>query len=496
MVQARHLEREAMAITLLAALSVYVLALLSPAIFNDGDTYWHISVGEWMLAHRAVLDHDVFSRTLFGKPWTTGEWLSEVLMAVSWRFAGWSGIAILTGLAMAAAVIRLGFYLGRRLDPLPCLVALVLAIACVMPDYLARPHILALPCLTVWIIGLADAASTRRHPAWWLLPVMAIWANLHGSFVFGLALMIPMAIEAAQNGDKDRASILRGWILFAVAAVAATLVNPHGFSGLVYPFNLLRVQSLAHVGEWQALDLRAFSPVEFSALATAFFFLWRGIRVPPVRLLLLIALFHQSLVHARYGLLLGIVAPVLLADSLAEATTSRERRPANLRWFNAVALTAAAAAALLVFSGVLRIVFPIDRTEGPASPIPALRAVPASLADQPVFNDYAFGGYLIFHGVKPLVDSRADFYGDAYLADYAKVVSGDAGAVERIFRKYRVSWTLLAPTDPLVALMDRRPGWHRLFTGRYAVVHAGPAVMTADIRPIVTSTRNLNPPAR
>jgi len=492
MIQARYLSRETLAITLLVALSVYMLALLSPAIFNDGDTYWHISVGEWMLAHRAVLDHDVFSQALFGKPWTTGEWLSEVLMAVSWGLAGWSGIAILTGLAMAAAVIQLGFCLARRLGPLPCLVALILGVACVMPDYLARPHILALPCLAVWTIGLADAVSARGHPAWWLLPVMVIWANLHGSFVFGLALMIPMAIEAIQNGGKDRTSTLHGWMLFAAAAVAATLLNPHGFSGLLYPFELLRVQSLAHVDEWQPLDLRAFSPVEFSALAAAFFFLWRGIRVPPVRLLLLIVLFHQTLVHARYGLFLGIVAPVLLADPLAEAMTSREQRPANFSRLNAGGLTAAAAAAVLVFSGLLRIVFPIDRTDGPTSPIPALRAVPASLADEPVFNNYAFGGYLIFHGVKPLVDSRADFYGDAYLADYAKVVSGDAPAVERIFRKYRVSWTLLAPTDPLVALLDRRPGWHRLFTGRYAVVHTGPVSRTVDIRPIMNGTRNLN----
>jgi hypothetical protein len=483
----RAISREALAITLLVALSVYVLALVSPAIFNDGDTYWHISVGQWMLVHRAVLDHDVFSRALAGKPWTTGEWLSEVLMAGSWRLAGWSGIAILAGLAMAAAVMHLGFYLGRKLDPLPGLVALVLGIACVMPDYLARPHILALPCLTIWMIGLADAVSARRRPTWWLLPVMTTWTNLHGSFVFGLALMIPMAIEAAQNGDQDRVRILRDWVLFAAAAVAATLLNPHGFAGLVYPFDLLRVQSLAHVDEWQPLDLHAFSPVEFSALATVFFLLWRGIRVPPVRLVVLIALFHQTLLHARYGLFLGIVAPILLADPLA-AAIGRERQTANFRGFN---LAAAAASAVLVFCGALRIVHPIDRTDGPTSPIPALRAVPASLAEKPVFNNYAFGGYLIFHGVKPLVDSRADFYGDAYLADYTRVVSGDAAAIERIFRKYRVSWTLLAPTDPLVALMDRRPGWHRLFTGRYAIVHAGPMFTAADTRP-TTNGRRLN----
>jgi hypothetical protein len=485
----RAMSRETLAIVLFAALSVYLLALLSPAIFNDGDTYWHVSAGQWMLAHRAVLNHDVFSRTLFGKPWTTGEWLAEVLMAGAYGLAGWSGIAILTGLAAAGAVMRLGSYLGRNLAPLPCLVALVLGIACLMPDYLARPHILALPCLTIWVVGLAEAVSARRRPAWWLLPVMTVWANLHGSFVFGLALIVTMAIEAVQNAGEHRTEVLRGWSLFAAAAVAATLVNPHGFGGLLYPFELLRVQSLASVDEWQPLDLRTFSPVEFSALVTAFFFVWRGIRVPPVRLLLLIVLFHQTLVHARYGLFLGIAAPVLLANSLA-AATGGERQAADLRGFKVAGL--AAAAMVFVLCAAVRIVQPIERTDGPVSPIPALRAIPASLASEPVFNNYAFGGYLIFQGVKPLVDSRADFYGDAYLADYAKVVSGNAAAVERIFRKYRVTWTMLQPRDPLVALIDRRPGWHRLFTGRYAVVQVGPTVMAANERPIPPGVRNLN----
>lgn len=459
------------AIACLCSLAVFALALWSPAIFNDADTYWHIRAGQWMLAHRTVLDHDIFSRVFFGRPWITQEWLSEVLMAFAWHFAGWSGVAILTGSAMAAAILLLGAFLSRKLDPLPCAVALVLGIACFMPDYLARPHILALPFLTAWVIGLAHAASARRRPSWWLLPVMTIWANLHGSFVFGLALVIPMAIDAAWESEKDRLGIAVPWAIFAAGAIAATFLNPHGVRGLIYPFELMQVQSLSAVGEWQPLDLRQFNPAEFAALTTAFFFLWRGIRVRPIRLLLLIALFHQSLAHARYGLILGIVSPVLLADALGPAV-NREHSAAHskLRYATGVA----AIAATTVLFTMLRILNPIERTEGPASPTAALASVPASLAAEPVFNNYAFGGYLIFRGIKPLVDSRADFYGDAWLADYWRVRSGDHAAVDRIFRTYRVRWTLLAPADPLVGVMDRRPGWHRLFSDSYAIVHAAP----------------------
>ena len=476
----RAIPRETLAITLFVALSVFVLALVSPAIFSDGDTWWHVSAGQWMLAHRAVLDHDVFSRPFMGKPWTTGEWLSEVLMAAAYRAAGWSGVAILTGLAMATAVVRLGVWLGHKLDPLPCMMILVLSVVCVMPDYLARPHILALPFLTIWAIELSEAASARRPPSWRLLPAMTIWANLHGSFAFGLALIVPMAIEAASNSKDNRVRLLLQWALFAAGAIAAALLNPHGFDGLVYPFELMRMQSLAAIGEWQPLDLRHFNTVEVAVFASAFFLLWRGVRVPPIRLIVLMVLFHQTLLHTRYGLILGIAAPALLADALA-ATTGRMRQSVDFQRFNTVA--AATGAAMLVLASALRIVHPVERIAGPASPIPALGAIPPSLASEPVFNNYAFGGYLIFRGVKPLVDSRADFYGDAWLDDYWKVVSGDTTAADRIFRKYHVTWTILAPDDPLVSLLDRRPGWHRLFTDRYAVVHAGPRSTAAAVRP-------------
>ena len=484
----RLMTRNTVATASLAALSVFLLALVSPAIFNDGDTWWHVSAGQWMLAHRTVLDHDIFSRTFVGKPWTTGEWLSEVLMAGAYELAGWSGVAILTGLAAATSVALLGLWLGRRLDPLSCLAILALAILCVMPNYLARPHILALPCLTLWIIGLSDAAAAARRPSWRLLPVMTLWANIHGSFVFGLALVIPMAIEAALNARSDRVHVLLRWSLFAVGAIVAALLTPHGLKGLAYPFELMQVQSLAAVGEWQALDLRHFNTVELAALSSAFFLLWRGVRVSPMRLLVLIALFHQTLLHARYGLLLGIAGPILLADSLAR-TIGRTPQTATRREFTLAAGTTVAA---LMFASALRVLHPVERTPGPASPISALGAIPASLAEKPVFNDYAFGGYLIFHGVRPLVDSRAEFYGDAWLADYWSIVRGNDTAVERMFRKYDVTWTILAPDDPLVALLDHRPGWHRLFTDRYAVVHAGPASVAAGTHRGTTGALKLN----
>ena len=70
------------------------------------------------------------------------------------------------------------------------------ALALTMPHLLARPHVLAMPVMLAWVGGLVAAADRRGAPSFWLLPLMALWANLHGGFVFGLVLIAPIALDA------------------------------------------------------------------------------------------------------------------------------------------------------------------------------------------------------------------------------------------------------------------------------------------------------------
>jgi hypothetical protein len=467
----RGFTREAIVVATLAALAVYALTLLSPAIFNDSDTFWHIRAGQWMIAHHRVLDHDIFSLPFAGRPWDTQEWLSEILMAGAFQLSGWSGVAILTAFATAATAGLLALYLSRHLDPVPCAVVLALALSCVMPDLLARPHILVLPVLTLWIAGLAAAVDSRRPPHWILLPAMTLATNLHGSFIFGLALVLPFAVDGILVATQHRGRLAMQWCFFAAGSMAAALLNPRGVEGLLFPFALMKVKGLAAVGEWQALDLGTFNSVELAAAAALFFLIWRGVRMSAVRIVVLLALLHLSILHARYGMFLGIVGAALIAQPLGavlQRDPAASNPPSNWR------LSGAGFAALLLACGALRILWPVQRGEAAIAPLAAFAAVPPSLAAQPVFNDYAFGGFLIWKGVRPMVDSRADFYGDAWLKEYSRAVEGDPTATDRLFRKYKVAWSLLKASDPLVAELDRRPGWHRLYTDRYAVVQAGP----------------------
>jgi hypothetical protein len=119
----------------------------------------------------------------------------------------------------------------------------------------------------------------------------------------------------------------------------------------------------------------------------------------------------------------------------------------------------------------LRLASPIIRSDGPGAPIAALAAVPAALADGPVLNEYSFGGYLIFAHVRPFIDGRADMYGGAMLGLYCRLAKGDLATVEATLDRYRIAWTIFPPEAEIVAVLDREPGWRRLYSDSVAVVH-------------------------
>ncbi len=62
-------------------------------------------------------------------------------------------------------------------------------------------------------------------------------------------------------------------------------------------------------------------------------------------------------------------------------------------------------------------------------------------------------------------------YGDAFTADYLKIVGGDRSAFEQAVRRYGISWTMLQRGDGLVGLLDSSPGWRRIYSDRVGVIH-------------------------
>jgi hypothetical protein len=451
------------------AIALFAVTAFSPRVLGDGDTWSHLATGEWMIAHGAVPRADPFSHSMPGAPWTAHEWLSEILMTLAFRCGGWSGVALMTAAAAAGAALIMGLRLGRDLAGTALGVTFALGVALWLPNLLARPHVLTLPLAAAWTVGLIDARERDAAPPLWLAFLMILWSNMHGGFVFGLALIAPFGVEAAADARGEaRLAALRGWTLFGVAATVAALINPYGYQALVFPFRLMGVENLSRISEWQPQDFGRIGPMEIALLLLLGFALTRPMATPPVRAALVAGLLAMALQHARHAQLLGLVAPLLLARPIADAIGAPRPRGAPPDVAR-VALTASVVAALAI--SALRIAEPVARVDGPAAPISALAAVPADLRAKPVLNDYSFGGYLIWSGVRPFIDGRADMYGGAMLGLYREIVAGDRAAVEETLSRYRIAWTIFAPDDEITSVLDRTPGWRRLYADGVAVVH-------------------------
>jgi hypothetical protein len=89
----------------------------------------------------------------------------------------------------------------------------------------------------------------------------------------------------------------------------------------------------------------------------------------------------------------------------------------------------------------------------------------------PVLNDYGFGGYLIFAGIPPFIDGRAELYGDEFIKRYVQAMLLESDELPKLLDQYDIAWTLIAPERPAALLLDHLPGWRRLYADDIAVVH-------------------------
>ena len=465
------------------------LAALARALFdrrellNDPDTYLHIAAGRWMLAHAALPSLDPFSHSMAGAPWVVHEWLSEVILALTYDASGWSGLALLTAACFAASMALMAHALLPRLGTLVTLIVVTLGVALVLPHLLARPHILALPLLVIWSASLIGARDAGGAPPLRVLPLMTLWANLHGSFMFGVALALFAGAEAAFGAESRgrRSTEIRRWGVFTLLAAVAAVITPNGVAGLLLPFHLTQMGVLENsFGEWLSPNFHTFQPLEVWFLGMMFIGFSLGLKLPVSRLLLLLGLIHMALRNERHADLLAMVGPIAVAASLGPALLARLRpteAPALERTLESAAPPGGKPALLMALGlvlalGISTLVYPLRRSDDRVTPEAALAAATRLGLSGPVLNDEPFGGYLVFRGVPTFIDGRVEMYGESFLRRYLDAVGGDETALIGLLQEYSITWTLLDPQGGVARTLEHLSGWRRVYADAYAVIYA------------------------
>jgi hypothetical protein len=450
-------------------------------LLGDADAGWHIRTGEYILDHAAVPKTDLFSFSKPGQPWYAWEWLSEVCMAALHRLWGLQAIVLAAGVLIAAtSTLLLRHLFWRGANTFAALPVVLLAAGASSIHYLARPHLITLlfVALSMWLLD-----RDRRAPSpwvWSLVPLAALWTNLHGGFLALLAsvalLAVGTAAEALLEKDPSRWHLTFRYTLLAGACSLATLANPYGVELHVHVAGYLRSDWIREmVQEFQSPSFRNENLLQFELL------LFLGIicvgfllaRRRVVEALWILFWGHQALGSARHVPIFAIVAAPVIACELTrlwDLWSASASRRSLLGILAALATDSAsgfrrgslwaplAAVVLIVLNPAAK--WPVD-FPSQRFPISMVSRHAGLLKSGRVFTSDQWADYLIYRFYptqRVFFDGRSDFYGPTIGNQYLHLSQGrydwDAILGRNGFN------VVLSPVEwPLSSLLKRKADW-------------------------------------
>lgn len=481
---------------------ISVLALVLGAAFgslvalqpvSDSDLFWHVETGRRTLAGD-LPRVDVFSWTVAGTPVFTDQWLGDLVLAASRALGDWRGVLALRALAVAAlvAIVVEGALRARPGRPIVAVAAAIPAIALSRFAWTDRPELFGLVCFALMVRLLADGDRALV----WTIPLLFVWAQLHGSFALGLGVILASCAARALTSPHDR------WRFAPIAAFAvlATLLTPSGLAAWT--------SSGAHflapprfVAEEGVPDARTLPGVLFLitlGLVIATSMLGRRATLREVALLVPVA--FVALTAARHTPLLAIAAAPYFAarwpDPLARWRTTDERvgerpghslderlRPARPNVHGEGGRLGARsqqrgegvpgrsigalAGALALIALAISVGLADARVDASGYPKAALASLPSGAG---VLNQYDWGGYLIeFAPATPVfIDGRLFPYVPGVLDDYRAVIGAHPGW-EGVIARRGVTAMIVRPTDAIAVRAPER-GWRVAYADAIAVV--------------------------
>jgi len=416
----RRADQAAQTLVLAVLFAVPALMCAHAAVVNDPDIWWHLRTGEWMLAHHTVPRSDPYSGALAGSPWLAYSWVFELAAVKLFQWLGLVGLVAYTSGMILAITVAL-FHLLRRLQIDFTLVVLLTFGACYSMGrlYSPRPWLFTVLFFVLEVDILMQARKTgRAGELLWLPAIFALWANVHIQFIDGLLVLgLAWAETLAARWSRSASTRARPkWMGLALAAsLLATLVNPFGWRIYQAAYELAtQAGALNKISELQAMPFRTAPDfaVLLLALGSAAALAWQR-RFLPFETALLLFAAVLAFRSQRDVWVMAVVGVVILASMIAGSGTAAIRLPK-------LGTTIAVLAAVLAIPAGFRMMqvnnARLATDLAKIMPVHAVEAVRAKGYAGPLYNDYNWGGYLIWALRIPVsIDGRAAFYGDQRL---------------------------------------------------------------------------------
>jgi len=460
------------------------------SLLADGDTGWHIRTGEYILTHHAVPEQDLFSFSKSGASWFAWEWLSDVVLAGLFHLGGLKAIALSAAVIIAlfaAVLLRYALWLGA--DGLIAMLLTFVAVRAASIHFLARPHLFTLLFLPACMWLVHSDSRKRTSWLWALIPLSALWTNLHGGVFIFLACLVVMTLGRAVEaylGCTSWAAVVRSAVLLA-GCCFATLANPYGSRLHLHVVEYLRSDWIRNtIQEFQAPTFRSEEQLQFEVLLIAGLILsavlLRKRRVSDALCILFLA--HSSLLSVRHAPLYAAVTMPLIAAGVSTAWKAWAERLPKKSVIRILAQMGTDVTPVFCRSTVwpALLVLALAFLEAPLQwprdfpselfPTGLILKNASLLESGRLLTTDQWGDYIIYRFYprqKVFVDGRSDFYGQQMGTDYLHLVRGNYDWRE-ILDRYGFQVALLPVDLPITTLLKQDQGWRVVKDDQRAVI--------------------------
>jgi hypothetical protein len=452
-------------------------------VMRDPDLWWHLRNAQVLLTSHHFIRQDIYSFTTVGQPWINPEWLAEIPYYLAFRVFAERGVFLVMIFAVdliIAGALLLCYRRSGQISAswLATWIAVLLAAINIGP----RTILFGWLCFLAEML-LLDAFRRSRDRLWLLVPLFALWINLHGTWLIGYGFFVLFLASGLAEGSWGSIESVRWtpqqWrklITVGTASLAALFLNPYGWRLVVYPFDLIFRQRLnvAVIDEWHSVDFQSYyGTVVFLMVAGIMLFTLAQRRSWLLSdVLFALAAFYAALTHKRFLFLAGIIVCPMLSIELASHVFSPYDPKKDKRWLNVAIMS------VFYLFGIYHVPPSADlhAAESRYFPAAALPDLTSHCTNRRVLNRYEWGGYLIWNAreIPVFLDSRTDiFEHHGVLLDYLKATGLNDSLA--ILDRYRIGCVLLDRNSELVYLLRHQSGW--------SVQHEG-AVATLMLRDV------------
>lgn len=486
---------------------VLSIALATVDNFADPDLWMHVLNGLTILRTGHIPRYDTYSYSAAGMPWHNHEWLAQVALAFCYAHLGVIGLKLLkllcatiTILALAKGISATGA--SRRVQRL----TLIITAAALAPQMQFRPQLFTFVMLSIVMTSIAVEVYRGRAILWPLIPIFALWANLHGGYTIGLgALIVAAAVLFLQGrGDTGRMISARRLAMVTLGCAAATLLNPFGvrmWINVAHSVSNPLIRQL--VADWIPLPIMLLHLWRESGLQilqdVAPLFLFAGfiaaiVMAPDLADAALIAvatIFIGAAFYAERNVALAVIAlaiPLARHATLALEPTAAlgvgddrgSAEPPRLapgRGEPPAAMLAILALAVALVGGI----FSNRLKTWEPTPTGAVAFMQRHDLHGNILNQFEWGEYLIWRmsdRSKVFIDGRTELvYPDRVLRQYALFFFGMEGA-QNLLDDPAHDFVLIGPHNKGYQVVSRDRRWHLLYNDPTAALFARAAIPT------------------